>query len=76
MLGYEFFSDCTLDPCLTLLLSILNEFEYMEVAEVLLSYLLHHFKFSFWFSGHSWELLLKRRQGNLSTFNLKISLIT
>lgn len=34
------------------------------------------FKFSFWFSGRSWELLLKRKQGNLATFNLKISLIT
>lgn len=34
------------------------------------------FRFSFWSSAHSWELLLKRRQRNLSTFNLKISLIT
>lgn len=75
MLDYGFFSDC-FGPLLKVSSQYPCRFECIEVSEILFNYSLPHFKISFWFSGHSWDLLLKRRQGNLSTFNLKISLIT
>lgn len=70
MLDYEFFSDC-FGSLLKVTSQQLYGFECTEVSGIFLNYLLHHLSFSFWPSGHSWELLLKRRPGNLSAFKDK-----
>lgn len=58
-------SVAALDPYLRLLLSSFLDLSGLECFKDTFELFIVPFKFSFWPSGHSWKLLVKRRLGNL-----------